>query len=321
MGQQGPGQVILGGKGGKHFPLVLVHRGGKQLRLPPRKVSVLHVQDGVTALGPFVDAPDIRVGAKARDDRLLFRQRADGVNPVPENGGPLETKGFRFCFHLLCHLPQKLFGLPLQQRRRLGHAALIILFRQTGTAPSVAPAHVIVQTRPPHADILRKFPAAGGQLQRGAYRVQRLTRLKSAPEGAEIPRRVGGYAVDHGKPGIRLLGQPHKGIALVVLQQNVVLRHVPLDEGVFQHQRFPLAGDKDRVKPVHLGDHFPGLHRVGRAVLKILADAVFQFFRLAHVNDLAGFVHHQIDAGLQGQIPGLFSQLVFCHELPPLISA
>ena len=73
---------------------------------------------------------------------------------------------------------------------------------------------------------------------------------------------------------------------------------MPLDEGVFQHQRLKFAGNEDRIEMIYLTDHLPGLDTVGRAVLKILAHPVFQFFRLAHIDDLPGLVHHQIDAGL-----------------------
>ncbi|MPM24928.1 hypothetical protein SDC9_71417 [bioreactor metagenome] len=64
---------------------------------------------------------------------------------------------------------------------------------------------------------------------------------------------------------------------------------------------------------VHLGYHSPGLGRVGRAVLEILAHAVFKPFGFPHINDLAGSVHHQIDARLQRQIVGFLPQLLLRH--------
>jgi hypothetical protein len=92
---------------------------------------------------------------------------------------------------------------------------------------------------------------------------------------------------------------------------------VALDEGVFQDQRLKLAGDEDRVEMIHLGHHGPGLFRVGGGVLKILADAVFQLFRLAHIDHPAGLVHHQIDARRQRQGVGLLAQLLARHLLFP----
>ena len=170
-----------------------------------------------------------------------------------------------------------------------------------------------VQAGPFRADVLGKLPAAGGQPQGGQHRVQRLPGLEPPAEGPEVPGAVIGHPVRHREPGIRLPGQAHKGVALVVLQENVVTGHMALDKGILQHQGLELAGDKDRVEVIDLAHHLPGLDRMGGAVLEILADPVFQFFCLTHINDLPGFVHHQIDAGAEGQVVCFFLQLVLCH--------
>ena len=52
---------------------------------------------------------------------------------------------------------------------------------------------------------------------------------------------------------------------------------------------------------------------VGGGVLEILADPVFQFFGLAHIDDLLGLVPHDIHAGSIGQRQGLFFQFFKCH--------
>ena len=52
---------------------------------------------------------------------------------------------------------------------------------------------------------------------------------------------------------------------------------------------------------------------VGGAVLEILAHPVFQLLGLAHVDDPACFIHHQIDARRQWQVVGLLPQLFLCH--------
>ena len=58
--------------------------------------------------------------------------------------------------------------------------------------------------------------------------------------------------------------------------------------------------------------------RVGSALLKILAHPVFQLFGLAHIDDLAGFIHHQINAGQQRQVVGFCTQFVFGQQHRPL---
>ena len=156
---------------------------------------------------------------------------------------------------------------------------------------------------------------AGGQTQGGKHRVQGLPGLIPAAEGAEVPGGVIGVAVGQGKAGIRLPGKAHKGIALVVLEEDVVFGAVALDEGVFQHQRLKLTGDENRVEMIHLGDHLPGLGRVRGALLKILAHPVFQLLRLAHIDHFPGLVHHEVHAGHQRQIIGLLPQLFLCHGL------
>ena len=323
MGQDGPGQVVLSRQGGEHLRLALLHGSGEQLRLPARQIAVLHVQNGVAALaGPPADAPDIRVRAEPGDNGLLLAQSGDGVDAVPQRRRLLEPQGLRLRLHLGGHLPQELLALSLQQLAGLADAAVVLLRRHLRTAEAVAPAHVEIQAGPLRPDVPGELAAAGGQPQRRAHGVQGLTGLKPAAEGAEILRSVVGVLVHHGEAGIGAPGQPDKGVALVVLQQDVVAGHMPLDEGVFQHQGLKLAGDENGVEPVHLGHHLPGLDRVSGAVLEILAHPVFQFFRLAHINDPAGLVHHQIDAGSQGQVIGLFPQFVLGHgaHLPSSVS-
>ena len=278
------------------------------------------MEDGVAALaGAPVQPPDVRVRAEAGDDGLLLPQGADGIDPVPEHGRLLEVEFLRLRLHLGGHVPEELLALSLQQLHRLLDPAIVLLRRHLRAAEPVAPAHVEVQAGPLRPDVPGEFAIAGGQPQGGQHRVQGLPGLEPAAEGAEVPGGVLGHLVHQGEAGIRLPGQADKGVALVVLQQDVVAGHVPLDEGVLQHQGLELAGDEDGVKVVHLGHHVPGLGGVGGAVLKILAHPVFQLLGLAHVDDLAGLVHHQIDAGGQGQVIGLLPQLFPCHapHLPP----
>ena len=70
-----------------------------------------------------------------------------------------------------------------------------------------------------------------------------------------------------------------------------------LDEGALQHQGLKLGLNHDDIKVVDLAHHGPGLFVVPGLILKVLAHPVFQRLGLAHVDDLAAGVLHDIHAG------------------------
>ena len=57
--------------------------------------------------------------------------------------------------------------------------------------------------------------------------------------------------------------------SLAVLQQDVVLRHVTLDERALEHQRLKFRRRNDDVKMVDMRHHLLCLRRVGGRILKI----------------------------------------------------
>ena len=299
MGQNGPRQIILGRDRRQQLRRRFLHRRGQQFRLPAHQIAVFHVKNDIAALARSPEhAPHVRIGAQSRDDGLLFAQGADGLDTVSQLGRLLKPQGLRLRFHLGGHVPEELLGASLQQLGRLLHPAVIFRLRHLRAAEPVAPAHVEIQAGPLRADVPRKLSAAGGQAQSLTYRIHCLTGLVPPAKGTEVLRAVIGGSIHQSEFRIPPPAEAHQRIALVILQQDVVPGHMPLDEGVFQHQRLKFTGNEDRVEMIYLTDHLPGLDTVGRAVLKILAHPVFQFFRLAHIDDLPGLVHHQIDAGL-----------------------
>ena len=264
--------------------------------------------------GAGIRAPDIGVGADTGDDLLVLGQHGQGPHTVAEGGSRLEVQGLRRGVHLFRQLGRDGAQLALQQGGGLGHAAAVFRrVRAVRAAEAVTPAHVEVQAGALLADVAGEAPGAGGQTQGGAHGVQRQARFVPAAEGAVVFRAVVGGAVHQGKAGVVAAVQPHEGIALVILQQNVVAGLMALDEGILQHQGLELRPDDNGVEPVHMGHHHLRFLVVAGGVLKVLADAVFQFFGLAHIDDLAGLVHHQIDAGQQGQVVGLGAELITGH--------
>ena len=95
--------------------------------------------------------------------------------------------------------------------------------------------------------------------------------------------------------------QTEIGIPLVIFKKNIILGHIALDKRTFQHQSFKLRASHDDIKIIHLAHHQPGFGRMGSRILEILADTVFQFLRLAHIDNRILCIPHQIHAGQQGK--------------------
>ena len=90
---------------------------------------------------------------------------------------------------------------------------------------------MIVQARALLAEVARELLGAAGQLERQPQRVDDVLRHMSAAEGAKITGAVPCHLADHLQNRVFLLQiDAQIGIALVVLQKDVVLRHVPLDQ-------------------------------------------------------------------------------------------
>ena len=133
--------------------------------------------------------------------------------------------------------------------------------------------------------------------------------------GAEILRPIVGKLADHRYFRVhRTHVQPQIRIALVVLEKDVVLGHIPLDQGAFQHQSLKFRGGYDHIKVVDFAHHHSGLWGVGGGVLKILAHPVFQLLGLADINNLVGLIAHDIDPRRIGQGQSLFLEFVKCRE-------
>ena len=211
----------------------------------------------------------------------------------------------------LRHCPPQLLdvlsALSLQDLHRLAHPGPVVLGIAVLETPAGAGAHVVVQAGPVLADVPGEFAVAVRQQQGRADGVDDLPGLAPAAEGAVVFGAVlGGPAGDaHHGVGLPLI-HAHEGIALVVLQQDVVVGPVPLDEGVFQHQSLKLTPRHDHVEVRHLFHH--GGHLGRMLPVKIAADPVFELFGLAHIDDLAPGVQHDIDPGQQGQMIGFFPQ-------------
>ena len=219
----------------------------------------------------------------------------------------------RRLLHLRRQVGLDLFKPPLQQGDGLGDGLVVGGLQFVSPAIAVAFVHVEVQAGPLLADVPGELLSAGGQAQGSTQGIDDGLGVFPAGIGAEVPGPVLRHLACQGEPGIGLVGQADIGIALVVLEQDVIPGLVPLDEGALQHQGLELAVGDDHVEVVDLADHGPGLLGMGGGVLKILGDPIFQRLGFAHIDDGVLGILHDIYARLQGQTVCFFFQFIKGH--------
>ena len=109
-------------------------------------------------------------------------------------------------------------------------------------------------------------------------------------------------------------------VTFIVLQKDVVFRGILLDEAAFQHQRLKLAAGDDIFKVPYILHHAVDLGGMLVNAAEVTADAVFQGFCLADVDDLPLFVLHDVDARLQRQFFYLVPQIFQSGIIHPRLS-
>ncbi len=222
--------------------------------------------------------------------------------------------------HVGLDVGHHLVGLALQQPHRLLHGLAVPALVHLPAAVAVTLAHPVVEAGPLLTDVPGELFVAFGQLQRPPQGLDDIIGGAPAPVGAEVPGPVLRHPAHHGELGVGVPDvQADVGVALVVFEEDVVMGLVALDEGALQHQGLELRVGDDHVEVVDLGDHGPGLLRVGGQVGEILAHPVLQGLGLAHVDDLVLDVLHDIHAGLQGQVVGFLFEFFKGHPITVLM--
>ena len=156
---------------------------------------------------------------------------------------------------------------------------------------------MVVQTGPVLSNIPGKLPGAVRELQRQADCFHNGMGNAPAAIGPIVARAVIRYFAYQSDPGIFLFHiQSEVRIPLVILEKDIVLWQVAFDQRAFQNKGFKFTGCDNNIKMMDFRHHHLRLRRVGCCILKILTDPVFQFFCLAHIDDLIVFVPHDIDA-------------------------
>ena len=250
---------------------------------------------------------------------LLVAELADVLYAVAVFGRALELQIFRRLNHLLLQQPEQAAVIAAQQMRGL-LVALAQLRRRdrAGAADAYALPDVEIQAGAALADVLRELLMAARQSQRLAHRADDAVRRRVRRKRPVVLRAVAVVAGGHGQSGILALRELDIGVALRVLELDVVVRHVLLDERVLQHQRLQLGGGVIDLEAVDGGDHFGRLARRNAARREIAGNAVLQRLRFADVDDAVELVAHDVHARRRRQQSGLCQQLGFFHALPPL---
>ena len=153
---------------------------------------------------------------------------------------------------------------------------------------------MIIQTGTGFLEILRKAPVTGGQTEHTIRFPCRLPCHVTAHIGSQI---VTGFLLVffHRQSGIRLIGKAEIGVALVILQKDVVLRLVLFDETALQHKGFVFRVGDNKIVVIHVFDHTGDLRRMVGRLPKITCHTIFQILCFSHVDDLRLLIFHQIN--------------------------
>ena len=177
---------------------------------------------------------------------------------------------------------------------------------------------MLVKARAVLADVAREHARTGLEVERLTDRIDRAASCHTTLIWAEIARPVMRRLGNHGKCRIgRVRIQPDIGIALVVLEEDVVLGLVFFDHRVFKHERFKLSFGHYDVKIVNMADQLARLGVQPFRRLKIIGHTVAQQLGLADVDHLACFIFVQVHARLHRQLAHAFLQLFPCRGKPP----
>ena len=250
---------------------------------------------------------------------LAFGHLGDGGDLVPQQGGRLKLQPLAGLLHPLGQGLEDVLFAVADQVHRPPDGLVVLLAADAAAAHPHALADVGVEAGPALAQVLGEAPAAPGQQKGVLGALGHLPGGKAGGVGADVFGAVLLFLQGERQAGPGLPRHLDVGVALVVLEQDVVFGGVGLDLAGLQHQRLELALADDDVKAEGVGDHLGDLVVVGHPLPEILADPGAQPLGLADINDLAAFVPDDIDPWQQGQHAGLLVQLRFGHRFTLLI--
>ena len=259
---------------------------------------------------------DIHLGVGVHDHLLAGRNPFNGLDLIPQQGRRLKIQPFRGRFHLFPQLLDDVL-LAVSDHPQCALDRLVVGFTaDLAAAHRHALADVGVQAGAPLAEVPGKFPVAAGQQKTVLGHLHHLPHREGGGERADIVGIVIVLLQRRRDPRPGAFGHLHIAVALVILEQDVVLRGVGLDLAGFQHQRLKLALTDNHIKGEGVGDHLGDLGVVGHPLPEILRHPGLQPLGLADIDDGIAFVPDDVYPRQQRQHTGLAVEFSFCHESP-----
>ncbi|MNX69668.1 hypothetical protein D3C86_1008950 [compost metagenome] len=188
---------------------------------------------------------------------------------------------------------------PFEEADDLVHHLPVLLDRHQALARAQAAADGVVE-----AGAIAEL--RGGALSEGKELLDEPHGRVHGPPigiGTEVARAVVQALAGDDQAGIGLVeGQLEPGISLVVLEQDVEIRPMPLDQGVLEHQGLDLGGGRNGLEVVDHPHQGPHLGRVALVLAEVGTHPASKVDRLAHVQDHPGGVLHEVDARVGRQM-------------------
>ena len=288
--------VVLQHELGEYVAGGLAARAFQQEVLRADEPARAHDQQLHHAVQPRVQAgDDVPVSLGGGDGLLLLHDGFHGADAVPVHRRALVVHLPGGLGHAAVQIVQHGGEFSAQEVHHLFDDPGVLLPADLPRAGGGALADLIVDAGA--AGLVRlDGEGAGADGEHHARHVQHFPHHRGALIRTEVPRAVP-FLAAHQVHGGEWLGwvDADEGIVFAVLQQDIVPGHMQLDEVALQDQRFQFAVHQHDLEVVHLVHHGLHLGCVGLGGVEVLPHAVFQVFRLAHIDDLPlGF--HQIAA-------------------------
>ncbi len=277
--------------------------GVEEEHVAPEHLAVAHdeqLDGGLVVLAGQGDEVQLRAGE--RGHLLALHRPLDRPDLVPDNGRLLVLLGFGGDVHLVAETVQQDLGVALEEQLHLGDVAPVGRLADRLDARALAALDVVQQAGPgERADAVLDLDGAGPEREEAPDEVHRLVNGRCRRVRSEVARAVAGElpgALDARE--VVAQGDLDVRVALVVLEPDVEPRPEPLDEVGLEEQRL---GDRVHLGDLEVGDPLDRLADLvvagagaGSLLLPVAPDPAAKALGLAHVQDLAARVLHQVHA-------------------------
>ena len=234
----------------------------------------------------------------------LLRRLAEIKEHVAQLRRLLEFMRQRRLLHLHVELLFQLLALAVEEFTRRLHLIDILLVGDVPDARRRTPLHVAVET----VFVVRvrgRERTAAAQVELASHQMERVAQRAGVREWTEVTRAIIRAQPREGEARNGIVEvHLHQQEAFVVAEADVVARMKFLDQLAFEQQRLRLAPDRVDVEVVDGIDEGVELQVPAHAArrVEVLVHALAQIPRLAHVDDRAEAVLHQIHARLVGKL-------------------